>query len=167
MTSWTDFEAAVPDFAARVRALFERGRHMTLATLRANGAPRISGIECQFTDGEFCFGSMSGARKSADLERDPRFAIHSPCVDPVEGKEAEWPGEAKISGRARSVGPVGGNSESGGGEGDESGGGDEPDGTLFAVEIEEVVFTHLDPEATKLVIDWWTSDGGLRRVERT
>lgn len=163
MTSWTDFEAAAPDLAAQVRALFERGRHMTLATLRANGAPRISGIECQFTDGEFCFGSMSGARKSADLERDPRFAIHSPCVDPVEGKEAEWPGEAKISGRARAIGPVAGEAEDAGDEADN----DAPDGTLFAVDIDEVVFTHLDPEATKLVIEWWTPDRGLRRVERT
>jgi hypothetical protein len=34
-----------------VRALFG-GKHKTLATLRADGSPRISGIEVEFTNGE-------------------------------------------------------------------------------------------------------------------
>src|SRR5690606_30748565 len=91
---------------ARVRGLFDRGRHKTLATLRADGSPRISGIECEFEDGELRFGSMTGARKGADLRRDPRFALHGPTTDPVDGKESEWPGEAKIAGRAVAAGPV-------------------------------------------------------------
>ena len=70
------------------------------ATVRADGSPRISGIECEFADGELRFGSMPGARKGADLTRDPRFALHGPTFHPHEGKEAEWPGEAKIAGRA-------------------------------------------------------------------
>ena len=64
------------------------------------GRPRISGIEAAFEDGELTFGSMPNAREGADLRRDPRFALHSATVDPVEGSEAHWPGEAKISGRA-------------------------------------------------------------------
>src|SRR4029077_5170275 len=95
-----------PEFAARVRRLLDAGRHKTIATLRADGAPRISGIECEFVDGELQFGSMTGARKVADLERDPRFALHGPTFHPEEGKENEWPGEAKITGRAISAGPV-------------------------------------------------------------
>ena len=39
-------------------------------------------------------------RKGADLERDPRFALHGPTFHPEEGKEGDWPGEAKIAGRA-------------------------------------------------------------------
>ena len=50
--------------------------------------------------GELVFGSMPNARKGADLRRDPRFALHSATVDPVERPEAQWPGEAKISGPA-------------------------------------------------------------------
>lgn len=81
-------------------------RHKTIGTLRADGSPRISGIEAAFEDGELVFGSMPNARKGADLRRDPRFALHSATVDPVEGSEARWPGEAKISGRASYAGPT-------------------------------------------------------------
>ena len=107
MVAWADVERAEPEFAARVRRLFDAGRHKTIATLRADGSPRISGIECEFADGELTFGSMPGARKGADLRRDPRFALHGPTVHPVTGKEAEWPGEAKIAGRAVPAGPAG------------------------------------------------------------
>lgn len=154
MVSWKSIEEAEPAFAARVRELFEAGRHRTIATLRADGSPRISGIECEFEDGELRFGSMSASRKGADLARDPRFALHSPTFHPVEGKEAEWPGEAKVAGRAVAAGAVTAEGEEG------------PDGDAFVADISEVVFTHLDPAATLLVVEWWTPDGGLRSVER-
>ncbi|MDH3306761.1 MAG: pyridoxamine 5-phosphate oxidase, partial [Acidimicrobiia bacterium] len=48
MVAWKDFKAAAPEFAERVRRLFDAGRHKTIATLRADGSPRISGIECEF-----------------------------------------------------------------------------------------------------------------------
>lgn len=151
MVAWQDVEQAVPEFAARVRELFGGGRHKTIATLRADGAPRISGIECEFADGQLTFGSMPGARKGADLRRDPRFALHGPVVHPVEGKEAEWPGEAKIAGRAVPAGEVTGG----------------PGGDLFAADITEVVITRLDKEATAMmVIESWTPQRGLRVVER-
>jgi Pyridoxamine 5'-phosphate oxidase len=89
-----------------VQALFDGRRHKTIATLRADGSPRISGVQAVSEDGELVFGSMPNARKSADLRRDPRFALHSATIDPVNGSEAQWPGEAKISGRAIAAGPV-------------------------------------------------------------
>jgi hypothetical protein len=155
MAAWREVEAAEPAFAARVRALFDAGRHKTIATLRADGAPRISGIECEFDDGELRFGSMTAARKGADLARDPRFALHGPTFHPEEGKEEEWPGEAKIAGRAIAAGAIEG-------QGDNAG----PQGELFTADITEVVITHLDPEATKLVIESWTPSRGLQVVER-
>jgi hypothetical protein len=150
MTTWQDVEQAVPDFAQRVRALFDAHRHKTIATLRADGAPRISGIEAVFEDGELFFGSMPNARKGADLHRDPRFALHSATVDPVEGAEADWPGEAKISGRAIAAGGIP--------EG--------PDGERFRVDVAEVAITHLNEKATLLVVQWWTPQAGLRSLER-
>ena len=150
MTAWRHVERAEPEFAQRVRALFDAHRHKTIATLRADGSPRISGIEAAFEDGELVFGSMPNARKGADLRRDPRFALHSATVDPVEGSGARWPGEAKISGRARAAGPVS----------------EETDGIRFHAAIAEVVHTHLNPEATMLVVEWWTPAHGLRRIER-
>jgi hypothetical protein len=71
-------------------------------------------------------------------------------VDPVEGAEAQWPGEAKIAGRATAAGPIP--------EGQE--------GELFRADIAEVVHTHLDEKATMLVVEWWTPTHGLRRIER-
>src|SRR6516164_10487278 len=99
MVAWKDLEQAEPEFAARARRLFDAGRHKTIATLRADGSPRISGIECEFAGGELKFGSMPGARKGADLLRDPRFALHGATFHPLPGKETELPGEAKIAGR--------------------------------------------------------------------
>lgn len=150
MTTWQEFEQAQPEFAQRVRALFDAHKHKTIATLRADGSPRISGIETEFEHGQLAFGSMPNARKGADLRRDPRFALHSATVDPVEGAEAQWPGEAKIAGRAIAAGPTT--------EG--------PEGELFHADITEVVHTHLDDKATLLVVEWWTPASGLQRVER-
>jgi len=154
MARWSEVEAAAPELAARVRALFDGGRHKTIATLRADGSPRISGIECEFADGDLRFGSMSGARKSADLLRDPRFALHGPTIHPVEGQEKDWPGEAKVSGTARAAGAVTEPGEDG------------PQGDSFVADITEVVVTGLNPEATLLVVEWWTPASGLHRIER-
>jgi Pyridoxamine 5'-phosphate oxidase len=150
MTTWREFDEAEPRFAGQVRALFDAHKHKTLATTRADGAPRISGIEVVFEDGDLVMGSMPGARKGADLRRDPRFALHSATVDPVEGAEAQWPGEAKVSGRAIAAGPL------------TSG----PDGDRFVADIDTVVHTHLNEKATLLVIEWWTPKQGLQRIER-
>ena len=150
MTAWRDVERAEPEFARRVRELFDGHRHKTIATLRADGSPRISGIEVAFEDGELAFGSMPNARKGADLGRDPRFALHSATIDPVEGAEAQWPGEAKISGRAIYARPL------------TEGSGRRP----LLCRHAEVVHTHLNEKATMLVVEWWAPAHGLRRIER-
>ena len=64
MTAWKDVERAEPEFAQRVRGLFDGHRHKTIATLRADGSPRISGIEVAFEDGELAFGSMPNAPRA-------------------------------------------------------------------------------------------------------
>jgi hypothetical protein len=153
MVAWRDVEQAEPQFAQRVRARFDAHRHKTIATLRADGSPRISGIEAQFTGGELFFGSMPGSRKGADLLRDPRFALHSATVDPVEGDQTQCPGEAKIAGRAI-VEPA------------DDAADEAAHGNRFRADITEVVLTHLNDKATMLVIEWWTPTRGLRRVER-
>lgn len=132
---------------------FDAGRHRTIATLRADGSPRISGIECSFDEEHLRFGSMAASRKLSDLHRDPRFALHSPTVDPIEGEEASWPGEAKISGLAIPDGAI-----------DAEGA---PEGENFIADIAEVVSIQLDASATRLIVEWWTPGSGLQRVERT
>jgi len=89
MPSWSDFEAAAPELAARVRERLDAHTHKTLATIRADGAPRISGTESRFAEGELWIGSMPRARKAHDLQRDPRFALHSGSDEP-----SDWKGDA-------------------------------------------------------------------------
>ena len=156
MVTWNEFEQAELEMATRVRVMFEAGRHKTIATLRADGSPRISGIECEFVDGELHFGSMLGARKGADLHRDPRFALHGPTVHPVEGRETEWPGEAKVAGRVTSAGPLRADGADG-----------PPHGEMFVADITEVVVTDLDPSGTRLVVDSWTPERGRVQVARS
>lgn len=155
VASWGEIEQMEPAFAERVQRLFDAGRHKTIATLRAGGSPRISGIECEFVDGDLRFGSMTDARKGEDLRRDPRFALHGPTFHPEAGKESEWPGEAKIAGRAIPGGPV-----------QTNGAGDAPEGEMFVADITEIVITGLNAEATKLVVESWKQGRGLRRIER-
>lgn len=155
MVAWREIERTQPDLAASVRRLFDAGRHKTIATLRADGSPRISGIECELDDGELRFGSMLGARKAADLARDPRFALHGPTFHPEPGKEREWPGEAKIAGRAVPAATMAPDLEV-----------PPPDAIMFVADITEVVLTRLDSDGTALVVEWWTPELGLRIVSR-
>jgi hypothetical protein len=149
MASWRTFREEQPDFAARAQAAFERNRHMTMATVRQDGAPRISGTEIQFDDDDVRIGSMTHARKALDLLRDPRVAIHGPTADPPE-EPKEWIGEAKLAGRAVAV-PN-----------------DDPDDAshAFRIDVGEVVLTHLNEAGNRLVIESWHPGRGIEVVER-
>jgi general stress protein 26 len=158
MAHWADIEAAEPEFAAAVQALFDAHRHKVLATIRKDGSPRVSGIELTFSDGDAWFGSMAGARKLADLRRDPRLAVHCASVDPPEDATA-WEGDAKLAGVAVEVedrerlNSMGGGSEEG------------VPGHLFRVEISEAVLTRVNEAADHLAVTVWTPSGGLRRLK--
>ena len=136
MVSWEDVESAEPEFAGRIRALFEAHTNKILATPRADGSPRVSGVEAQFVAGEPTFGSMPGARKAVDLHRDPRFALHGPSPDPPEPKA--WAGDTKIAGRAVAGGRID----------------DEPEpGVRYRADIDEAVITRLNDSADRLVME--------------
>jgi hypothetical protein len=143
MTSWNDFSTAAPDFAEEVRSLFSEHKHHTMATVRRDGAPRISGTEVEFENGELCLGMMPGTRRAADLGRDPRLALHSHSVDPPEQDPGSWCGEAKINGRGVAL-----SSEAGG-----------PD--RFRVEIIDVTLTRVGTPADHLLITTWEPSTGV------
>jgi nitroimidazol reductase NimA-like FMN-containing flavoprotein (pyridoxamine 5'-phosphate oxidase superfamily) len=98
VTSWNDLHAAAPEFAAACRARIERDGIALLASLRADGFPRVSGVEPLFHAGELTVGMMPGSRKALDLRRDPRCALHAATTD----KEVAA-GDVKLTGRAREV----------------------------------------------------------------
>ena len=153
MATWQEIEHEVPELAAHIRAAMGRSKHKTMATLRKDGSPRISGTEVEFTDGEVWLGSMPGSVKARDLLRDPRIAIHS-----ASDERMEHPGDAKIAGRAVEVtdpvlkerfgGPHGQNFH------------------LFRVDVTEAVLTYVDYDTEQLVIESWREGSGHRVVRR-
>jgi hypothetical protein len=142
MATWREVVEAAPELAGEVRQRFAVGKHATLATLRQDGSPRISGTEVEFTDDHVQLGSMPEALKGRDLRRDPRFALHSPSVDPPESDPSGWPGEAKLAGRAVLDGSLTG----------------PPHGDRFLLDLTEVVLTRV--VADQLEIRSWHADRG-------
>ncbi len=146
MPSWAEIEAAAPELAASVRERFDAHKHKTIATLRRDGSPRISGTEARIEDGELWIGSMLDALKAQDLQRDPRFALHCGTGD-SEG----WSGDAKIAGRAEEI------------NGSETPGGRSH---LFRLDVSEHVVVRLGEPADHLVIESWREGREVRRVQR-
>ena len=101
--TWAEAARQAPELTDRVAARFTAHTHHVLATLTASGAPRVSGTEVGWWEGELWLGSMWGARKAQDLQADPRFALHS---NPGDGSLVG--GDAKVSGQVVEVtdGPV-------------------------------------------------------------
>jgi hypothetical protein len=146
MVSWQAVGEDAPEFALRAEHALTRAKHMTMATLRADGAPRISGTEIEVADGELWIGSMTGARKALDLLRDPRVALHGPTADPPDDPKG-WIGEAKVAGRAVPVAQ------------------DDPS-HRFRIDVQEVVITHLNDAGDRLVVESWHPGRGVEVVER-
>jgi hypothetical protein len=155
MASWGEVERQAPELTARARELFDAYKHKTMATLRRDGSPRISGTETDFKDGELYIGSMLRAVKALDLQRDPRFALHSGSADPPDA----WRGDAKIAGRFEEI--------------------TEPeefarinDGPpsepyhLFRADVTELVVVRLGDPADHLIIESWHEGRGLSSLRR-
>ncbi len=155
MPNWRDIEAEAPDLAEQAKSFFDAHTHHTLATIRRDGSPRISGTEVQFADGEVWLGSMWRATKALDLIRDPRFALHSASEDPPA-----WTGDAKIAGRMEEVNDPAARKAR---LGNESAPGR---AHLFRADITEVVVVRLGEPADHLVIESWIAGRGVARRER-
>lgn len=122
-------------------------KHLTMATIRRDGSPRISGTEVQFKKTGLHIGSMTGAMKARDLQRDPRVAIHGPTADPPEKHPAGWVGEAKIAGTAKELKTRGA-------------------AHTFRIDITEAVITRLNEAGTRLLVESWNPKRGYRKLER-
>jgi hypothetical protein len=156
MASWGEIEAQAPELAASARRYFDAFTHKTLATLRRDGSPRISGTEVDFSDGEAWLGSMWQARKAQDLQRDPRFALHSGSPDPDQG----WNGDAKLAGRAVEITDPDAVRAHNAGQA--------PPGPShrFRLDITELVVVRLGEPADHLIIEAWHEGRGVSRQEK-
>lgn len=159
MASWNEIAVVAPELSEAVRTRFDSYRHLALATLRRDGSPRISGNEVIFHDDELWLGMMDGSRKARDLQRDPRFALHSAMVD-IDLVE----GDAKIGGRAIEVTEPGAIEAIARAAGERNGQDVPQPFHLFRADITELVLTRV--EGDLLVIESWHEGVGLRRVKR-
>ena len=142
MARWSEVEAQAPELAARARAFLDAGKHKTIATLRRDGSPRISGTEAEFEDGELQWGAMLRSVKALDLQRDPRFALHSASPDPDD-----WTGDAKVAGVVEEV---------------------ETDGSFhrFRADVRELVLVYHGEPRDHIVIESWHEGRGVTRRKR-
>jgi hypothetical protein len=109
MSTWADLAAARPAMEARARELFLIEQPDApgpaglgyLATVRADGGPRVHPVSPAVLDGRLYVFVLVKSPKIGDLHRDGRYALHSwpkPFTD--DGFDDE---EFYVSGRATAV----------------------------------------------------------------
>ncbi|MFK8847220.1 pyridoxamine 5'-phosphate oxidase family protein [Streptomyces sp. Ac-502] len=151
---WAVFAAGQPRLARQVEKRFTAHGPHVLGTVRRDGSPRLSGIEADFRFGELWLGMMIRSRKTLDLRRDPRFALHT---DPGPSSDMAS-GDVRLAGRAveatdpallarytAETNPP------------------EPF-HLFRTELTEVVRTYV--EDSHIVLETWRPGGPLRVIRR-
>ncbi len=151
MSSWQQFHDEAPGLADKVLRRLTAHKHHVMATIRADGSPRVSGTEVPLVGDELCIGSMWGARKARDLHRDPRVAIHTnPGDETMDGGDAKLAAVAeeldddhplKESLRAGMAPP-------------------EPF-HLFRLDLRDVVLTELDGREEHLEVHLWQPGQGV------
>lgn len=148
--TWRAVTEQEPRLAGVALDLFRANKHLMLATLRADGSPRICGIEMQMHSGDIYLGGIAGSLKFVDLRRDPRYALHS--TNPAD----RWSGDAKIAGvavevfdgeRARVLAGM-------------------EEGEVFRLEVSELSLVRLGQPADHLVIEVWHPGQPVRRFRR-
>jgi hypothetical protein len=79
MTTWNDLETGAPAIAAAGRRLLERSGagEGLLATVRADGPPRIHPVNVGIVDGHLLTFVIVGSVKAGDLAADGRYALHA------------------------------------------------------------------------------------------
>jgi hypothetical protein len=97
MESWSAFAAAEPEMAEKARALlYQRGDgEGFLATVAANGTPRIHPLNVGVVDGRLLVFVQDFSAKARDLAANPHYALHA-HQDPAAPDEFLLRGEARL-----------------------------------------------------------------------
>ncbi|MGH3716713.1 MAG: pyridoxamine 5'-phosphate oxidase family protein [Micromonosporaceae bacterium] len=98
---WDEFVKAASELGERASERLRSDQVVLLGTLLPDGAPRISGVECDLVDGELMIGMIWRSMKALDLRRDPRFVLHT--LVPDKAREADSQGDIKLYGSAAEV----------------------------------------------------------------
>lgn len=156
---WTSLRTAEPDLTEAAETYLTARTHLTMATLRADGAPRLCGTELRLWRGDWWLAGMPGSRRFADLRRDPRVAVHSGSAEPDV-----WTGDARLAGLAVETTDPALVAAFLDGTG---GGAPSPAAAeLFRVDVTEVTVVQLDEARTALVVDTWRQGHGRTRSTR-
>jgi hypothetical protein len=101
VVSWHTFAEQAPRLAAFTLSRFDddvTGRLTYLSTIRADGSPRVHPVKVFVHDGQAYVFMWGGSPKGADLQRDPRFAMHTAVTpNPFESGELAAQGVAELS----------------------------------------------------------------------
>ena len=97
MDSWNAFERAEPEMAEKGRALlYQRGDgEGFLATVAADGTPRIHPLNAGVVDGRLLVFVQDRSAKARDLEANPHYALHA-HQDPAQPHEFLVRGQARL-----------------------------------------------------------------------
>ena len=97
MESWDAFARAEPAMAAKgEELLYQRGDgEGLLATIAANGPPRIHPLNVGVRDGRLLVFVQGQSAKARDLEANPHYALHA-HIDPAAPHEFMVRGEARL-----------------------------------------------------------------------
>jgi hypothetical protein len=146
---WGDMQTRFPQLAQLAHDRLIGPGVLLVATIRADGTPRISPVEPFILDGQLWLSMMWRSRKALDLIRDDRVLLHS-IVSSRDGAE----GELKLRGTAvvehetatrrrycEAVAVLGWRPE-------------EPLFHLFRTEIDDVTYVRYSPNGDQHVVRW-------------
>ncbi len=161
MVTFEELARVAPDIAGPVRARLEATGIGLVATVRRDGSPRISPFEVSIIGGSLYVGSMPGAVKARDLDRDPRAALLTPITD-----KDDLAGEGKLFLRARRLDDPDERAAvtSGLVEGTEMSSDDVGSSPFYELRITGAAWQHVDGDCWDTLS--WTEAGGFRHRRR-
>lgn len=77
MANWAQLETEAPELASAGRALWVEHGIMYLATVRADGSPRLHPVVPLLADGDVFVAIADASPKWRDLRREPRSVLHA------------------------------------------------------------------------------------------
>jgi nitroimidazol reductase NimA-like FMN-containing flavoprotein (pyridoxamine 5'-phosphate oxidase superfamily) len=103
VATWAEVAAGAPELARESERLFRAFTLAYLATVRADGGPRVHPVTITVHDGRLYAFLVRGTPKRADLLRDPRYALHSFPSFPGGTTDSYVDEEVVVFGTARPI----------------------------------------------------------------
>jgi hypothetical protein len=103
VATWAELAEAEPELAGAGERIFRAFTLAFLATVRADGGPRVHPVTITLHDGRLYAFLVHGTPKRSDLLRDPRYALHSFPSFPGGTVDSYVDDELVVFGRARPV----------------------------------------------------------------